>query len=96
MNPNLDVVYTSLGKLYSITGQVDKAESAYQSALAINPSSSIALMGLGEIYREMDRPADAEASLRQATGLHPGDWAPYTALGVFLFRSGRYVDHAHS
>jgi tetratricopeptide (TPR) repeat protein/DNA-binding winged helix-turn-helix (wHTH) protein len=94
LNPNLDVVYTSLGKLYSITGQVDKAESAYQSALAINPSSSIALTGLGEIYREMDRPADAEASLRQATGLHPGDWAPYTALGVFLFRSGRYDEAA--
>jgi tetratricopeptide (TPR) repeat protein/TolB-like protein len=90
LNPNLDVVYGSLGELYSITGQIEKAESAYQSALAINPSNSIALMGLGEIYREMDRPADAEASLRQATGLHPGDWAPYNALGRFLFRSGRY------
>jgi tetratricopeptide (TPR) repeat protein/TolB-like protein/DNA-binding winged helix-turn-helix (wHTH) protein len=90
LNPNLDVVYGSLGELYSITGQFEKAESAYQSALAINPSNSIALMGLGEIYREIDRPADAEASLRQATGLHPGDWAPYNALGRFLFRSGRY------
>jgi tetratricopeptide (TPR) repeat protein/TolB-like protein/DNA-binding winged helix-turn-helix (wHTH) protein len=94
LNPNLDVVYTSLGELYSITGQADKAQSAYESALKINPSSSIALMGLGEIYREMDRPADAEASLRQATGLHPGDWAPYNALGRFLFRSGRYNEAA--
>lgn len=94
LNPNLDVVYASLGELYSITGQVDKAESAYQSALAIDPSSSITLMGLGEIYREMDRPADAEASLRQATGLHPGEWAPYNALGRFLFRSGRYDEAA--
>jgi len=94
LNPNLDVVYGSLGELYSITGQFEKAESAYQSALAINPSNSIALMGLGEIYREIDRPADAEASLRQATGQHPGDWAPYNALGGFLFRSGRYDEAA--
>ncbi len=94
LNPNLDVVYASLGELYSITGQFEKAESAYQSALAIDASSSVALMGLGEVYREMDRPADAEARLRQATGLHPGDWAPYNALGRFLFRSGRYDEAA--
>ena len=94
LNPNLDVVYASLGELYSITGQVDKAESAYLSALKINPGSSVALVGLGEVYREMDRPADAEASLRQATGLHPGDWTPYNALGGFLFRSGRYDEAA--
>lgn len=94
LNPNLDVVYTSLGELYAATGQFDKAESAYQSALDIDSNSSIALMGLGAIYRQTNRPDKAEASLRQATGLHPGDWAPYNALGSYLFRSGRYAEAA--
>jgi len=94
LNPNLDVVYTSRGELYSSTGQFDKAESAYQSALQIDQRNSIALMGLGDIYRQTNRPAEAEASLRRATGLHPGDWAPYNALGAFLFRSGRYDEAA--
>ena len=94
LNPNLDVVYTALGDLYTATGRYDKAEQAYLEALSIDPTSAVSLMGLGEVFRLQQRPEDAEASLRKATGLRPGDWTAYNALGIFLFRSGRYLEAA--
>jgi len=94
LNPNLDVVYTSLGDLYEITGRLDRAEDAYLDALEIDPENVAALIGLGEVYRQQQRPEEAEASLRQAAGLDPGDWSAYNALGTFLFRSGRFAEAA--
>lgn len=94
LNPNLDVVYTALGDLYTATGRYQKAEEAYLGALTIDPTSAVSLVGLGEVYRLQQRPEDAEASLRKATGLRPGDWTAYNALGIFLFRSGRYLEAA--
>ena len=94
LNPNLDVVYTALGDLYTATGHHDKAEEAYLGALSIDPTSAVSLIGLGEVYRLQQRPEEAEASLRKASGLRPGDWTAYNALGIFLFRSGRYLEAA--
>jgi tetratricopeptide (TPR) repeat protein/TolB-like protein len=94
LNPNLDVVYASLGDLRTATGEYETAERAYLDALAIDPNNASALTGLGRVYRIQDRPQEAEASIRRAIGLHPGDWSTYNALGLFLFRSGRYAEAA--
>lgn len=94
LNPNLDVVYTALGDLYTVTGENESAEEAYLKALGLYAGNVDALIGLGEIYRRQQRPVEAEASLHRATGLHPGDWAAYNALGTFLFRSGRFTEAA--
>ena len=94
LNPNLDIVYTSLGELYTATGRYEPAENAYLDALKIDPNNSTSLIGLGEVYRILQRPDEAEARLRKAIGLHPGDWATYNALGTFLYRSGRYIEAA--
>ena len=94
LNPNLDIVYTSLGDLYVATGRYELAENAYLDALKIDSDNSTALIGLGEVYRIQQRLDEAEASLRRAIGLHPGDWATYNALGTFLYRSGRYIEAA--
>jgi Flp pilus assembly protein TadD len=94
LNPNLDIVYTSLGDLYVATGRYELAENAYLDALKIDPNNSTSLIGLGEVYRIQQRLDEAEASLRKAIGLHPGDWATYNALGTFLYRSGRYGEAA--
>ena len=56
VNPNLDVVYTALGDLYTATGRYDKAEEAYLEALRIDPTSAVSLMGLGEVFRLQQRP----------------------------------------
>ena len=94
LNPNLDVAYAALGRLYLATGRYNEAEAAYLQALRIEPASTHSLMGLGEVYRLQQRPDEAEASVRRAAGLQPGDWAAYQALGSFLFHSGRFFEAA--
>ena len=91
LNPNLDVVYTSLGDLRTATGQYEAAKLAFQDALELDPNNASALIGLAEVYRLQQRPDEAEATIRKAIGLHPGDWSTYNALGLFLFRSGRFA-----
>ncbi|MDH5621235.1 MAG: tetratricopeptide repeat protein, partial [Gammaproteobacteria bacterium] len=94
LNPNLDVVHTALGELYSMTGQYDKAEAAYLKALAINPRSVVSLTGLGDVYRLQQRPEEAEATIQSAIGLQPGNWAPYNSLGYFYYQQGRFAEAA--
>ena len=94
LNPNLDIVHTALGNLYSSVGELADAERSFRRALEIDPNNSESYMGLGEVYTRLNRPNDAEKSLRQAIGLHPGDWAPYNRLGNFLYYQGRYAEAA--
>ncbi len=94
LNPNLDVVHTALGELYSTTGRYGEAEAAYIEALKIDPNSVESLSGLGNIFMLQRRTDEAEARFRQAIGLHPGDWSAYNSLGFFLYSSGRYVEAA--
>ncbi len=94
LNPNLDVVHTSLGRLYTATGSYDNAETSFQRALEIDPSSVASFIGLGDVYRLLNRHEEAENNLRKAIGLHPGNPIPYNRLGRFLFRSGRFDEAA--
>ena len=94
LNPNLDVVHTSLGRLYTATGRYEDAEASFRKALEVDPSSVASFIGLGDVYRLLNRHEEAEDNLRQAIGLHPGDPVPYNRLGRFLFRSGRFDEAA--
>lgn len=94
LNPNLDIVHTALGELYEQTGRYDDAEIAHLEALRINPQSVSSMTGLSEVYRLQKKPEAAEEILWRAIGLQPGNWEPYNALGVFLYRQGRYTESA--
>jgi len=94
LNPNLDIVHTALGNLYTATGRHVDAIAEYRRALTSNPNDVAALLGIGAIYGLQQQPDKAEQSLRRAIGLQPGDWDPYNALGSFLFNSGRYKEAA--
>ena len=94
LNPNLDVVHTALGGLYVLTGRYSQSAAAYLEALRINKKNVQSLTGLAEVYRLQQRPAEAEETLRSAIGMQPGNWAPYNALGYFLFRQGRFTEAA--
>ena len=94
LNPNLDVVHTALGDLYSMLGRYDGAETAYNNALRINPKSVASMTGLSDVYRLLQRPEEAEAVLELAIGLQPGNWSPYSFLGYFMYRQGRYREAA--
>ncbi len=94
MNPNLDVVHTSLGDFYASRGRYNDAEDAYLAALANDPVNIDALRGLGVTYQHLGRPLEAVNILRRATDAHPGNAAAYNSLGVFLFQNGRYDEAA--
>ncbi len=94
MNPNLNVVHTSLGDLHMSTGRYSDAEAAYLAALANDPVNIDALRGLGIAYQRLKQPQEAEKILRRATDAHPGDAAAFNSLGVFLFQNGRYDEAA--
>ena len=94
MNPNLDVVHTSLGDLYQTTGRYNDAEAAYLTALANDLVNVDALRGLGIAYQHLKQPLEAERILRRATDAHPGNASAFNALGVFLFQKGRYDEAA--
>lgn len=89
-NPNLDVVHSALGDLYSKTGRNRDAEAEYQRALEINVNSVAALSGLANVYDTTQRLQEAEAMYLKAIGIQPGNWSTYYDLGTFLFQSGRY------
>jgi len=92
MNPNLDVVHTSLGDLYRSTGRYSDAEAAYLTALVNDPVNVDALRGLGIAYQHLEQPLEAERILRRATDAHPGDASAFNSLGVFLFQKGRFEE----
>lgn len=94
LNPNLIVVHSALGRLYTSTGRYEAAEAAFRRALQINPTDAASFFGLGDVYLRQNRMAEAESSLRLAVGLHPGDWSAYNRLGNFLYRTGRYAEAA--
>ena len=94
LNPNLDVVHTSLGNLYRSTGQYNDAEAAYLTALANDPANNDALKGLGIVYQRLNRQGEAEPLLRRATDVHPGNASAFNSLGVFLYQTGRYREAA--
>lgn len=94
LNPNLDIVHTSLGELSLSTGRLDDAESSFKKALAIDPSNVAALLGLGETYQLKNDLPMAERYLQNAIDIHPGDWNAYSALGGFLFQTGRFDEAA--
>jgi tetratricopeptide (TPR) repeat protein/TolB-like protein/DNA-binding winged helix-turn-helix (wHTH) protein len=94
LNPNLDVVHTSLGNLYRSTGQYTDAEAAYLTALESDPVNIGALRGLGIAYQHLNRAAEAETILRRATDAHPGNASAFNSLGTFLYQTGRFEEAA--
>lgn len=94
LNPNLDVVYSSLGYLYRTTGQLVEAKKAYETALSYSPNYVGALIGLADILRLEQRLSEAEELMQKAAELQPGNWETFKSYGVFLFQTGRYREAA--
>jgi len=95
-NPNLNVVYTALGRLRWNTGDADDAESAYQRALAINPRDVTAMRGMASILARRQELRAAEKILQRTIDLQPGNWRSIYSLGGLYFANGRYADAAHA
>ncbi len=81
-------VFEALGELYRKSGQLDKAERNFRSALVLAPNSVAAMLGLGKTLARKGEAEEAENYLLQAVELDPGYWHAHTALGGFYFNRG--------
>ena len=50
IEPDDDAAYANLGRLYLVTGLIEKAEAAFLNALHINETNEVALQGLQKIH----------------------------------------------
>jgi tetratricopeptide (TPR) repeat protein len=92
--PKLAEAYSCLGRVYSGTGEYEKAVPEFQKATALDPTSDDAFRGLADAYQKLNKSAEAEATYKKAINLRPQYWAGYSWLGFFYYRQGRYDDAA--
>jgi tetratricopeptide (TPR) repeat protein/TolB-like protein/DNA-binding winged helix-turn-helix (wHTH) protein len=93
-NPQLHMVYSALGDLYTRTARITEADTAYRKALEINPQDAQAMSGKANVYQREQRYDEAEQLFRQAIEIQPGSWRAIESYGTFLFTIGRYDEAA--
>ena len=82
MDGTLTNAFRALGLLYGQTGQTDKARTAYQRTLAINPNDLVALNNLAYVIAVNDhKPADALPLAERAFTLANGAGLVADTLG---------------
>lgn len=90
LNDRLPMVYVTLSKIHSYTGNYDLALQESQRALQLDPRNADAIISLARSYESAGRTADAEAAYRKAIALRPDSWDGYNQLASFLNDHHRY------
>jgi predicted CXXCH cytochrome family protein len=78
--------YLNLGNLYRAQGNLDRAETAYKTAIDLEPYNQFAYINLTDLYRAQNRDREGEELLRQALDTYPDSPAFRHALGLVLAR----------
>lgn len=82
----------NLGNLYATQGRFDEAVTAYQHALALDPSFHQAALNLADVHRSRGAESDAEKTLRAALARDPRLATAHHALGLSLTRQRRSAE----
>ena len=89
MNVSAPGAYTQIGRLYEDLAQLDKARSAYEKAISLDPDNALAFQGLSTVYRRKGfNQETADAALRAVSLLHRLPLAHFN-LGVAMARGGQ-------
>ncbi len=81
--------HLNLGLLYTERGEFTQAETAYRTALKLQPRFVQAYVNLADLYRLQGKDGDGEKALRQAAAIAPRDADVQQALGLLLVRQHR-------
>jgi tetratricopeptide (TPR) repeat protein/protein involved in polysaccharide export with SLBB domain len=84
-------VYYRDGARFTLEGRLSEAASAFEQAVALDPSNGNAYYGLGNVYAEMGRWADAANAYYKAVSLNKDDVEAYNNLGLALSARGQYA-----
>jgi tetratricopeptide (TPR) repeat protein len=72
----------NLGNIHLLTGELERARTAYEEALRILPESPAALLGLSRVHYELERYVDARAYYDRLEAAAPNLAADYAYLAV--------------
>jgi TolB-like protein/Flp pilus assembly protein TadD len=89
LSPREPSVLISLGQLYRLSGQDDRAEQNFLRAIELDDRAAAAYDGLARTYERQDRLDDAQIAFQRAIDIQPGYWRAHATMGGFLFRIGR-------
>ena len=89
IDPREPSVLISLGQLYILTGEEDRAEDNFLRAIEIDDRAAEAYEGLARTYEDTNRLGDARLAYERAIEIQPGYWRAHMAMGSFLFSVGR-------
>jgi tetratricopeptide (TPR) repeat protein len=84
-------VYYRDGARFALEGRLAEAASAFEQAVALDPTNGNAYFNLGNVYSELGRWSEAVAAYRKAVSLRKDDGEAYNNLGIALSRRGVYV-----
>jgi TolB-like protein/Flp pilus assembly protein TadD len=89
LSPGEPAVLVSLGQLYRLSGQDDRAEQNFLRAIELDARAADAYEGLAWTYEDQNRIDEARKAFQRAIDIQPGYWRAHMAMGSFLFRIGR-------
>ncbi len=95
-NADRPEAHLNIGVLHMRRGAFTDAETSFQTALRILPTSVPAKINLADLYRLIGRENDGEAMLREAIDLEPEVAEAHHALGLLLVRQQRIPDALES
>ncbi|MCX7069009.1 MAG: ammonia-forming cytochrome c nitrite reductase subunit c552 [Methylococcales bacterium] len=88
LNADWPAENSNLGNLYLRQGKIDKAITAYQRALTLDPQFVGAYINLADAYRQQQHDDEGEQQLRKGLALIPDEADLHHALGLLLVRKG--------
>jgi Flp pilus assembly protein TadD len=81
--------HLNLGLLAQLVGDASAAETAYRTALRLDPSFTPAYANLADLYRALDQDGKGEQVLREGLAVLPEDPVLHHALGLLWVREKR-------
>ena len=92
--PDDRATWSRLAQVYYRSAQIDtsyydRAKSAFEHVLELDPKDPDALRGLGSVHFELDEPDDAIALYQRYLAIKPDDLTVRTALGASYVSAGQ-------
>lgn len=84
--------FINLGNVLKARNQLEAAQEAYTSAIAIDPNFAVGYYNLGMLLKHKGRFADAIALYQQAIKLNPNYADAYQNLGVVFLKVGNVAE----